>query len=72
MSALYPYLIGVGGIAAMMALWVVVQLAWRRSFPEACSDPDVLAARAGCGSCARHSEDITSHANASKGGIPCD
>ena len=70
MPALYPYLIGVAGIAAMMAMWVVVQLAWRRTFPEACGDPDALAARSGCGSCAhdsdcnRQPDDITSHAKA--------
>jgi len=28
--------------------WVGVQNAWRRVFPSACSDPDVLAGRMGC------------------------
>ena len=28
--------------------WVGVQNAWRRTFPGACSDPDVLAGRLGC------------------------
>ena len=28
--------------------WVAVQSAWRRVFPEACSDPDVLAGRLSC------------------------
>jgi hypothetical protein len=28
--------------------WVGVQIAWRRVFPGACTDPDVLAGRMGC------------------------
>ena len=31
--------------------WVWVQQAWRRSFPEACADPDPLAGRLGCNGC---------------------
>ena len=31
--------------------WVGVQNAWRRAFPSACSDPDVLAGRLGCHGC---------------------
>ena len=31
-----------------IVVWVAVQSAWRRSFPEACTDPDVLAGRMRC------------------------
>ena len=45
-------------LALSLALWVAVQNAWRRSFPAASGDPDVLAERRDCqgltcaGSCA--------------------
>jgi hypothetical protein len=38
-------------LAAVLALWVWVQTAWRRSFPDALDDPDALAGRPGCGGC---------------------
>ena len=48
---LAPYLTGLLLLTAVLVLWVWVQGAWRRTFPEACRDPDVLAARPGCHSC---------------------
>lgn len=47
------YLTGTIGIAAVLALWVWVQHAWRRSFPGVTDDPDVLAGRPGCSACDR-------------------
>ena len=32
----------------MAVAWVAVQSAWRRAFPDAVPDPDVLAGRMGC------------------------
>ena len=34
-----------------MTLWVGIQFAWRKQFPEAGKDPDVLANRGGCHGC---------------------
>jgi len=31
-----------------VVVWVAVQGLWRKSFPEACTDPDVLAGRMRC------------------------
>lgn len=45
------YLIGAGGLAGLAVAWVFVQMAWKRSFPHAFADPDVLAGRKGCGAC---------------------
>jgi hypothetical protein len=45
------YLTGAIGLAAVLAAWVWVQNAWRRSFPDATGDPDTLAGRPGCGAC---------------------
>jgi hypothetical protein len=45
---LTSHLLALLAIALMAAAWVAVQVAWRRTFPEACSDPDVLAGRMGC------------------------
>lgn len=50
---LASYLIAMLGIAALAAAWLAVQLAWGRSFSGDGDDPDVLAARRGCGGCAR-------------------
>lgn len=50
---LYPYLIAILGIALMMTVWVLVQFAWRRTFPHVGGDVDVLAARSGCHGCAQ-------------------
>jgi hypothetical protein len=44
---------GVLGVAALLLIWVGVQSAWRRAFPDAFDDPDVLAQRIGCGGCER-------------------
>ncbi len=43
--------IGVGVLLLVLVAWVAVQRAWRRSFPELVSDPDVLAARMSCHGC---------------------
>lgn len=45
------YLVGAGTLAVLAAGWVGVQTVWRRSFPHAFADPDVLAGRRGCGAC---------------------
>ncbi len=45
-------LMGMLGVSALAAAWVVVQLAWARSFPDDESDePDVLARRRDCSGC---------------------
>ena len=43
------YLLAALAVAAMAAVWVGVQVAWKRSFPDAFCDPDALAGRMGCG-----------------------
>lgn len=43
-------------LVLVLAGWVAVQRAWRRAFPGACADPDVLAARGGCGRCSSPDE----------------
>ena len=49
---LTSYAVGVLAIVALATGWVAVQRAWRRSFPDAFDDPDVLAGRSGgCGGC---------------------
>lgn len=45
------YATGLIGIVAVLLLWVWVQNAWRRAFPGAFDDPDVLAERLGCDGC---------------------
>jgi hypothetical protein len=45
------YVIGMLAIVVMAVVWVGVQSAWRKAFPEVCSDPDVLAGRLGCHGC---------------------
>lgn len=50
---LHHYLIGVGAFVLLSAGWVAVQRAWRKSFPDAGADPDVLAGRPDCKGCSR-------------------
>ena len=38
-------------LVTVLAGWVAVQSAWRRTFPEVGPDPDVLAARERCSGC---------------------
>jgi hypothetical protein len=45
------YAVGLSVLVALLAGWVAVQSAWRRVFPDALADPDVLAGRGGCGGC---------------------
>jgi len=45
------YLTGVIGILLVLALWVGVQAAWKKVFPDT-GDPDALAGRLGCHGCA--------------------
>lgn len=45
------HVLAIALLALALAAWVGVQAAWRRTFPGACSDPDVLAARRGCTGC---------------------
>ena len=51
LTQLYPYLLTIGAILLMMFVWVAVQMAWKRTFPDAGRDEDVLANRTSCGSC---------------------
>ena len=48
---LHHYLIGVGAFVFLSAAWIVVQRAWKKSFPDVGADPDVLAGRPGCQGC---------------------
>ncbi len=52
LTSLYPYAITIGAILGMMAIWVVVQKAWKQTFPDVGGDVDALATRSGCGGCA--------------------
>ena len=45
------YAVGLVGLGVVLALWLVVQRAWSRAFPEASHDPDPLAGRMGCHGC---------------------
>ncbi len=49
---LLSYAVGLIGIAVLLAVWLAVQVSWRRMFPDGSADPDVLAERVGCGGCA--------------------
>ena len=51
MTMLATYAIGVLGIGAVLAVWLGVQRAWARTFPDAAGDPDALAGRLGCYGC---------------------
>ncbi len=52
MSTLFEMLKAAFGLGAVMALWILVQTAWRRTFPEAVgADGDALAGRLGCADC---------------------
>jgi len=42
---------GMLGVAVLAALWLAVQLAWRRHATEPGGDPDALAGRIGCHGC---------------------
>jgi len=42
------YASGVGALAVLAVVWVGVQRAWKRTFPERSADPDALAGRIGC------------------------
>ena len=55
---LHHYIIGVGAFVLLSAAWLGVQRAWKRSFPEAGSEPDALAGRSGCYGCSQ-AEDCT-------------
>ena len=48
---LWSYVTGLAAVVGVMLAWVAVQGAWRRAFPDAVADPDVLAGRMGCHSC---------------------
>ena len=48
---LESYLTAVLALAAVLAAWVGIQIAWRKVFPEAGCDPDALAGRSGCHGC---------------------
>ena len=48
---LTSYVTGLLAVVLMMLAWVGVMGAWRRVFPDASSDPDVLAGRMTCHGC---------------------
>jgi hypothetical protein len=56
------YLLAVLALAVMAAVWVGVQVAWKKAFPNAFCDPDALAGRMGCGGgCKSHSSSCSSN-----------
>ena len=55
LTSLYPYAITIGAVLGMMAIWVVVQKAWKQTFPDVGGDVDALATRSGCGGCSHES-----------------
>jgi hypothetical protein len=51
---LESYAVGLSGIVLVTLIWVGVQNAWRRSFPDPGGDCDALAGRSGCHGCRKH------------------
>lgn len=47
---LQSYVIAIVAIVSLMGIWVAVQSAWRKLFPEVQGD-DILAVRGGCQGC---------------------
>jgi hypothetical protein len=45
------YAVGTVGVVGLVVAWVAVQSAWRRVFPDASAEPDVLARRRSCRDC---------------------
>jgi len=45
------FLIGIGGMIALMIIWIGVQSLWRKIFSDYISDDDVLAGRTKCSNC---------------------
>jgi hypothetical protein len=45
---LATYATGIVALVLLFLVWAGVQSAWRRTFPDAGSDPDALAGRMGC------------------------
>jgi len=45
---LTSHALGLVTIALIAVAWVAVQSAWKKVFPDRCSDPDALAGRIGC------------------------
>jgi hypothetical protein len=45
------FLIGIGGLIALMFLWVFVQTLWGKTFSDYVSDEDVMAGRTSCSNC---------------------
>ncbi|MCB0572245.1 MAG: hypothetical protein KDC66_20905 [Phaeodactylibacter sp.] len=45
------FVIGIGGIVIMVAIWALVQSLWRDTFAENITDDDVLAGRTKCSNC---------------------
>ena len=57
MTAIYPYLGAACAVLAMLSLWVLVQRAWGRTFPEVGDgEADVLAGRPGFCDCGAQRE----------------
>lgn len=48
---IFHYLFAIVAIVALMLIWVLVQFAWKKTFPGISSDEDVLAGRGGCQGC---------------------
>ena len=48
---LESYAVGLLGTVVASVTWVGIQSAWRKVFPDATCDPDVLAGRVGCQGC---------------------
>ena len=45
---LSTHAVAIAVLVLAVVAWVAVQGLWRKSFPEACPDPDVLAGRMRC------------------------
>ena len=72
MTQLFPYLLTMGAIILMMFVWVAVQMAWKRTFPDVGRDVDALATRKGCGSCSHDGQCDTTQSGDNHGAEVCD
>jgi len=51
MEIFKSYLLAFLGIGILLTVWITVQSAWRKFFPEPLTDEDVLARRSDCHHC---------------------
>jgi len=72
LSMLYSFLVAAGVIFVLMTVWVAVQLAWKKQFPESGTDQDALSGRAGCHGCALDEYCETRDKEPGRGSTSCD